>query len=171
MAKGVRLGEANARFIKEQGLESFIDQAREHLAAHGSKIRLPVDLAFEREAQRSEIPVTGEMPSELYADLGQKTIEAYKKVISEAGTVFVNGPAGRYESPIFSLGTSELWQAIADSRAYSVIGGGDTVTAAQTFIDSSRLDMVCTAGGALVQYLSGKKLPLIEAMEKAYGRV
>jgi phosphoglycerate kinase len=57
---------------------------------------------------------------------------------------------------------------MAETGAYTVIGGGDTVTAAQSLIDTSRLDMVCTAGGALVQYLSGKRLPLMEAMRKAY---
>ena len=57
-----------------------------------------------------------------------------------------------------------IWNAIAKSSAYSVIGGGDTVTAASTFIDLKEVNYVCTAGGAMVRFLSGKRLPLIEAM-------
>jgi phosphoglycerate kinase len=168
VASGVDLGEANAKFLKDFGLEGFIAEARGHLERHGDKIVLPKDLAFEMSGARAEAPVSPAMESRLYQDLGSQTIEAYKAVIASAGTVFVNGPSGRYETPIFSLSTRELWAALAESKAYTVIGGGDTVTAAQSLIDTSRLDMVCTAGGALVQYLSGKKLPLIEAMKRAW---
>ncbi|MDR0355422.1 MAG: phosphoglycerate kinase [Deltaproteobacteria bacterium] len=170
MAKGIELGRANADFIKSQGLGGFVDQARALLAAHGDKIRTPSDLAFEKDGQRRELPVAAVMPDELYVDLGDATVTAYSRILAEAGAIFVNGPAGQYESPLFSSGTRRLWEATAASSAYSVIGGGDTVTAAQTFIDASRLDLVCTAGGALVQYLSGKRLPLIAAMEKAHSR-
>jgi phosphoglycerate kinase len=171
MAAGHDLGQANRRFIADQGLENFIEEARRHLARHADCIHMPVDLAFEKDGARRELKVTdAALPDELYTDLGSATIAAYVETIARAGAVFVNGPAGRYESALSSRGTSLIWEAIADSSAYSVIGGGDTVTAAQTLIDSSRIDMVCTAGGALVQYLSGKKLPLIAAMEKAFAR-
>lgn len=167
-ASGIDMGAANAKFLKDLGLESFIAEAKGHLERHPGKIVMPSDLAFESGGQRKEVKVSPVMASELYQDLGADTTAAYKDVIAKAGTVFVNGPSGRYEEPLFSFSTRELWTALADSPAYTVIGGGDTVTAAQTLIDSGRLDMVCTAGGALVQYLSGKKLPLIEAMRKAY---
>ncbi len=149
MASGVDLGPANDKFIKDLGLEPFVEQAREHLAGHRDNIQLPSDLAFEREGSRWEVPVGAAMPPELYTDLGARTVRAYAEVIAKAGTVFVNGPAGRYESPLSSAGTKAVWEAIAASPAYSVIGGGDTVTAAQTFIDTSSINMVCTAGGAL----------------------
>jgi phosphoglycerate kinase len=168
MAAGRDLGAANAKFLKDQGLEGFIEEARGHLSRHAAKIVLPKDLAFESGGRRVEVPVADVMAPELYQDLGRQTIEAYKEVIAQAGTVFVNGPSGRYESPVFADSTRELWSALAETPAYTVIGGGDTVTAAQSLIDTSRLDMVCTAGGALVRYLSGKTLPLIEAMRRAY---
>ena len=170
MAKGLNLGLVNDKFIKDLGLSGFVDQAREHLKNYAEKIQAPTDLAFEKDGKRQEIKVQSQLPDELYTDLGSETIDNYGQVIAGAGSIFVNGPAGRYESPLSSTGTKAVWEAIADSKGYSVIGGGDTVTAAQTFIDPSRLGMVCTAGGALVQYLSGKKLPLIDAMEKAFSR-
>ena len=103
-------------------------------------------------------------------DIGSQTIAAYKTEIMGAKTLFVNGPAGKYEEPQFEQSTQVIWKAIAASAGYSVIGGGDTVTAAEKFLDLKDIDYVCTAGGAMVRYLSGKKLPLIEAMEKAYAR-
>ena len=75
-----------------------------------------------------------------------------------------------YENPLFEAGTKGLWQAIADSPAYSVIGGGDTINSATRLIDISKIGYVCTGGGAMVRFMSGKKLPLISAMEKAYER-
>ena len=84
-----------------------------------------------------------------------------------AKTVFVNGPAGVYENPLFQLGTKRLWNALAETDAYTVIGGGDSVSAAAKFGVTDKMGYVCTAGGAMVRFLSGKRLPLIEAMENA----
>ncbi len=84
--------------------------------------------------------------------------------------IFVNGPAGVFEQDLFAVGTRKLWQAIAAAPGYSVIGGGDSVSAAARFTDLADYGYVCTAGGAMVRFLSGKKLPLIAAMEKASRR-
>ena len=100
-------------------------------------------------------------------DIGTKTIAEFEKAISEAKTLFVNGPPGVYENPLFENGTKAIWNAIAAAEGYSVIGGGDTVTAASRFADLNKINYVCTAGGAMVRYLSGKKLPLMVTMEKA----
>ena len=98
--------------------------------------------------------------------MGSKTIERFRDELQSAGTIFVNGPAGIYENPLFESGTREIWKAIADAKGYSVIGGGDTVSAAQKFIDISKINYVCTAGGAMVRFLSGVEMPLITAMKK-----
>ena len=85
-------------------------------------------------------------------------------------TLFVNGPPGVYEEEISAVGTVKLWKAVEEAEAFTVAGGGDTVTSFTRFTDISKLDYVSTAGGALIRYLSGVKLPLIEAMRKAYDR-
>ena len=100
----------------------------------------------------------------MFLDIGAKSVGIFEDELMKAGTIFVNGPAGVYENPIFAYGTDKIWNAIANSPAYSVIGGGDTVTAAAKFIDLNSINYVCTAGGAMVRFLSGKRLPLIEAM-------
>jgi len=169
IAKGFKVGEKTEKFIKDRSLDVFIEPAKEYLKSYPEKIVYPVDLAYEKGGKRYEIPVE-ELPEELYLDIGFKTVEIFKEVLKMAGTIFVNGPAGVYENKLFEYGTKEIWNAVAASKGYSVIGGGDTVSAAGRFVDIKKIDYVCTAGGAMVRFLSGKKLPLIEAMKKAYDK-
>ena len=120
--------------------------------------------------KRAEAPIE-ELPKDrLFPDIGHKTIELFKKYIDSAGSIFVNGPAGMYETEPWADGTRELWRAIAEAPGYTVIGGGDTISAAAKFSELSKYGYVCTGGGAMVRFLAGKKLPLIEAMEKAFDR-
>jgi len=169
-ALGKSLGGKKEKFLKDRELHLFVEPAKEYLRDYPGKIEVPEDLAYEKNGERVEIPVESLPKDEMYMDIGSATIEKYKKYLEKAGTIFVNGPAGVYENKLFEKGTREIWNAIADSPGYSVIGGGDTVSAASRFIDLKKISYVCTAGGAMVRFLSGKKLPLIEAMEKAYAR-
>jgi phosphoglycerate kinase len=170
LAKGYRLGDTKEKFLKDRELTVFVSDAKSYLEAFPGKIAMPADLAYEANGERCEISIE-ELPSSyMYKDIGRKTIAEYQRIISEAGTLFVNGPAGVYEEKLFEEGTSAIWRAIAAARGYSVIGGGDTVSAASKFVELKDINYVCTAGGAMVNYLSGKKLPLIAAMEKAYDR-
>ena len=156
--------------MRDRGLEVFVKPSERYLQTYGDKIRLPCDLAYRVEDKRREVLVE-DLPSEqMFMDIGTRTIAEYAAVIQEAKTLFVNGPAGVYEEAAFEQGTRMLWQAVAKSRGYSVMGGGDTVTAAARFVDLDDIDYVCTAGGAMIRYLSGRRLPLIEAMERAYDR-
>ena len=167
LAKGYKLGDAKEQFLKDRDLLTFVPQAESYLLDYGDKILHPLDLAFETNGALQEIGID-DLPAEhLYMDIGTATIAAFEKAISEAKTLFVNGPPGVYENPLFETGTQAIWNAIAKAPGYSVIGGGDTVTAATRYVDLDKINYVCTAGGAMVRYLSGKKLPLIAAMEKA----
>ncbi|TDT56499.1 phosphoglycerate kinase [Fonticella tunisiensis] len=170
MAKGYDLGSKNEKFIKDRSLDVFIKPAKEYLSDYPEKIVVPVDLAFEKDGVRREISIEDLPTDELCMDIGSRTIEIFKEEIAKAGTIFVNGPAGVYENKLFENGTKAIWNAIAEAEGYSVIGGGDTVSAAQRFIDTSNINYVCTAGGAMVRFLSGVKMPLIEAMKNAYNK-
>lgn len=164
IAKGYDLGETTMNFLKERNLDKFLKPAREYLSKYGDRIELPRDLAYDNNGIRTEI-VVDDLPVEaLFLDIGQKTIQDYEEIIAHAGTAFVNGPAGVYENPMFQKGTKAIWESLAKSPAYTVVGGGDTVSAAQHFIDTADINYVCTAGGAMVRYLSGITMPLIEAM-------
>ncbi|MBM7871522.1 phosphoglycerate kinase [Clostridium pascui] len=167
MAKGYDLGKINEKFIKDRKLDVFIKPAKEYLENYEEKIVYPVDLAYEENGSRKEISIEDLPSDKSFMDIGHKTIEIFEEELSKAGTIFVNGPAGVYENKTFEAGTKAIWNAIAEAKGYSVIGGGDTVSAAQRFIDTSKINYVCTAGGAMVRFLSGVKLPLIEAMKNA----
>ncbi|MCX5773119.1 MAG: phosphoglycerate kinase [Fusobacteria bacterium] len=171
IASGVNIGKKKMKFLQDRKLDEFIESAKEYLKLYAKKIEIPRDLAFEKDGKREEIKVCDLPIEEMFLDIGKKTISDYEKIILEAKSLFANGPAGVYENPLFELGTRNIMEAISRSSAYSVIGGGDTVTAATKFIDLNTLGYVCTAGGAMVRYLTGKKLPLIEAMEKAYYKL
>jgi phosphoglycerate kinase len=170
MARGISLGKESEDFIRDRNLTGFIEEARTHLAEHPEVIHTPLDLAFESGGKRVEVAVEDLPTDHLLLDIGTGTIAAYSEIIAQAATVFVNGPPGAYENPNTQAGTRALWQAVADTPAHTVIGGGDTVSSAKRFIDTTRIDVVSTGGGALIRYLSGKPLPLIEAMKAAAER-
>jgi phosphoglycerate kinase len=170
LAKGVDLGASSERFIRDRNLWGFVDEAKQHLAAYAARIRTPLDFAAEADGRRIEVAID-DLPTEhLILDIGGRTIASYAEAVSRAATVFVNGPPGAYENPNAAAGTRGLWQALADTPAHTVIGGGDTVSSAKRFIDTSAIDVVSTGGGALIRYLSGKPLPLVEAMKAAAAR-
>jgi phosphoglycerate kinase len=164
---GLRIGQ----WIEQHDLAGFVAVARTYLQMWGDRIRLPLDLACVDNGSRLVVPVT-DLPRDdlLFGDIGPETCSLYGQEIQTAGTIFVNGPAGIYEEPLLAEGTRQLWQTVADAPGYSVIGGGDTVLAASRFTGLDKFSYVCTAGGAMVQFLSGDRLPLITAMEKAWQR-
>ncbi len=169
-AGGYSLGRKQEQYLADRGLDVFVQQAEQYLREYPGRISMPLDLAYAESGQRREIAV-GDLPAEhLFLDIGERTIAAYEAELRGAKTIFVNGPPGVYEQAEFAAGTRAIWRAIAASQGYSVIGGGDTVTAAASFVDTADIDYVCTAGGAMVRYLSGIRLPLIEAMEQAHAR-
>jgi phosphoglycerate kinase len=102
----------------------------------------------------------------MISDIGDRTIAEFSEAVAEAKTILVNGPPGIYENPMFEKGTKTLWNAVADSGGFSVVGGGDSVTSFTKYVDMSKLNYVSTAGGALIRYLSGIELPLIAAMNR-----
>jgi len=167
IASGIDVGEKTMKFLEDRDLLVFVEMAKKYLKEYADKIEMPVDVAYEEDGVRKEIGVDRLPLDTLYPDIGADTIEKYASILKDAGTIFANGPAGVYENPLFTKGTEGIWKAIADSSAYSVIGGGDTVSSATRFIDLSKISYVCTAGGAMVRFMSGKKLPLIEAMENS----
>ncbi len=170
-ACGVDLGAPSASFITDRSLDGFIPQATELLSSYGDRIEIPVDLAFEEGGNRREIAVADLPVDHLLIDIGSRTVTHYESLIARAATLFVNGPAGVYESPIGEYGTRELWKAVAAAKAESVIGGGDTVACARRFVDLADISFISTGGGALIRYLSGQRLPLLDAMERAAARL
>ena len=164
LADGTDLGDASADFVYEQGYWDEIDRAADLLAEYGDRIRLPVDLAVERDGERHEIAVEDLPPREGEAamDLGGATIDAYGEVVEDSGTVVLNGPAGVFEDETFARGTRDLFETATDAE-YSIVGGGDTAAAIREF-DIEGFDHVSTGGGAALNMLTGEELSAVEAL-------
>jgi len=170
IARGIHLGQDSEQFIRDRSLDAFIPLSKEYLSLYPEKLHLPLDVAVDDGGNRREVSVDM-LPSQgLIIDIGEKTIEAYEEIIAQAGTIFVNGPAGMYEKEIGSKGTTRLWSAVAKAPGFSVIGGGDTVSSASKLVDVSEIGFVCTGGGALIRYLSGQRLPVLDALVRATER-
>ncbi|MBU1866451.1 MAG: phosphoglycerate kinase [Actinobacteria bacterium] len=162
-ASGVDLGEPTTAFIASRDLTRYVAVAAGLLADHPDRIALPLDVAVVADGVRRELPVAALPAGRLIVDIGAATISAFEAEIAAAGTVFVNGPAGAYEQEGADLGTRRLWAAVAATDATTLIGGGDTVASARKFVDTAKIDHVSTGGGALIRFVSGQPLPLLEA--------
>lgn len=170
-AGGTDLGEPSKKFITDRSLDGFLPRAAEWLGLYADRIHVPVDVAYAgADGSRREVAVADLPIGEQLIDIGSETVARYEQLIAAAATIFVNGPAGVYESVAGDYGTRHLWEAVARASGKSVIGGGDTVASARRFVDLDAIDFVSTGGGALVRFLSGQSLPMLEAMERAAGR-
>lgn len=166
-AKGVDLGKGNMGYLAKKELTGLIPGIKALMAKFGDKVVVPVDLALDINGKRMEIPVS-KLPTEnSIMDIGAKTVEAYAKIISNAKSIVVSGPMGVYENKEFNFGTKKVLEAIADSKAFSLAGGGNTIAAIQEYGLTKKIGYISTAGGALIEFLMGKKLPGVEALENA----
>ena len=163
-SQGVGIGRGSLDFIMKSNYGEFIDVAKELYAQYGDRIVLPSDLAWVSDGKRCEAAV-GEVPQDISAvDIGSRTAERYRSEIMAAKTVFVNGPAGVFEQEPSELGTKTIWQALADTQAFTVLGGGDSITATEKYALTDRIGYICTGGGALIRFLSGEELPVVKAL-------
>ncbi len=168
-------------FYKAQGYEigtsildeASIDLSRELLAKAeqaGVKILLPVDAIVTDDFDANNVIKTvacDEIPADMMGmDIGPKTIELFKAAIAEAKTIVWNGPMGVFEKPLFENGTRAIAQALADSDAVTVIGGGDSAAAVEQFGLKDQMTHVSTGGGASMEFLEGKTLPGIACIEE-----
>jgi len=135
----------------------------------GIELLLPSDLVvadtFDKDAV-TKIVAIDEIPDTWMAlDIGPKTADRYAKAIQDAGTIVWNGPMGVFEIKKFAMGTQIVADAIAGSRAFSIVGGGDTGLAAKQFGVADKVSYISTGGGAFLHMMEGKKLPGVAALE------
>ena len=163
-ALGKEIGSGSVNFILKSNYGEYIEKAKELYAQYGEKIVLPVDLAWVDKDARHEA-VLGQVPGDITSlDVGSKTAEMYRQEILSAKTVFVNGPMGVFEQAPSELGTKAVWQALADTEGFTVLGGGDSITATEKYGLASQMGYICTGGGALIRFLTGEELPVVKAL-------
>jgi len=169
-------GMANT-FFKAQGYpvadslveDDALETARELVKSGGAKLRLPVDVIIADDfddGAKSRVMSVGPVPEGWrILDIGPETIKKYNKVISQAGTVVWNGPMGVFEMPNFAKGTFEIANAVANSGAISIIGGGDSASAIKKSGLADKISHISTGGGASLEMLEGVQLPGLVALE------
>ena len=164
IALGSEIGNGSRAFIFKSNYSEFFDRAKELYAKFGDKIKLPSDLAWVENGERREAAIEL-MPENVTAiDIGHATADAYRTCILHAKTVFVNGPMGIFEQEPSEYGTKELWRALADTEGFTVLGGGDSITATEKYQLTDKIGYICTGGGALIRFLSGEELPVVKAL-------
>lgn len=168
-ALGGKIGKSLLEADKQELALEILKKAKEK----GVNVYMPLDNvtadAFSNDAKR-EIFATGEIPDELEGlDIGPKTIELFSKVVKESKTILWNGPMGVFEFPNFATGTNAIAEAVVkatdDNNAFSLIGGGDSAAAINNAGYGDRVSYVSTGGGALLEYMEGKVLPGVAALE------
>jgi len=149
--------------------EEALDTAREIIAESGDNLRLPFDVViaddFNNDAEWKVMGMGPVPEGWRILDIGPETVKAYKKVILDAKTVVWNGPMGVFEFPKFANGTIGIASAVAESKAVSIIGGGDSVAAVQQAGLADQIDHLSTGGGASLEMLEGKELPGLAALQ------
>ena len=170
MARGVDLGEPSIQYIRKKGFDKFLDRVSGLMERLGGKVLVPDDVAYEADGGRAETPVENLPAPGAIMDIGEKTARRYGELIRSASkdeAIIVKGPAGAYEREEFRKGTKIVYEALAESKAFTLIGGGDSSTAIRMVgLKAEDFSYVSLGGGALIRYLSGKKMPGIEILKK-----
>jgi len=166
-AKGLDLGKGNMAFLEKKELTGLIPGIKALMERFKDKVQVPVDVALDVKGKRKEISVD-KLPTEYSIfDIGAKTVKNYANIIIDAKSIVVSGPMGVYENKEFNNGTKKVLEAIADSKAFSLAGGGNTIAAIEEYGLTRKICYISTAGGALIEFLMGKKLPGVVALENA----
>jgi phosphoglycerate kinase len=138
-------------------------------AARGADVPIPTDVVvapeFKADAPATVKAVDQVGAGEMILDIGPDTAKRYAAMIAKAGTVVWNGPVGVFEFDAFGHGTEMLAHAIADSKAFSIAGGGDTLAAVDKYGIADKVSYISTGGGAFLEFLEGKTLPAVAILE------
>lgn len=169
-SKGNNLGEINEKVLSEEGSPEQFSHIKNVISKYENKIILPIDFAFCENDKRTEIGIN-ELPiNHSLFDIGEKTIEKFKEILSNAKTIFLSGPCGVFENPLFRKGTEEIFSFIADLDAFSIVGGGHTVAAIEQMNLKDRFSHISTGGGSLEKFMMGEKLVVVEALKDAKSK-
>jgi phosphoglycerate kinase len=158
-------------FFKAQGYEvgkslvenDYLEEAKRLIAEAGERLVLPVDVVVAEEIEENaeaKVVRVEEIPSDMMGlDVGPETVEKFRGYITEARTIFWNGPMGVFEIDAFAKGTEGVARAVAESEAISIVGGGDSVAAVRKLGLEDEMGFISTGGGASLEYVEGRELP------------
>lgn len=154
----------------EDDLVSTANKLNEIMNARGASIPLAQDVVTGKEFSETALAETKDVSAvaddDMIFDIGPKSAAELAEIIKNAGTVVWNGPVGVFEFDQFGGGTQTIANAIAQSNAFSIAGGGDTLAAIDKYGIEDRVSYISTGGGAFLEFLEGKKLPAVEMLEQ-----
>ena len=167
LASGCKLGQPTMDFLEKKKYTALVPAIKGLLTLYGAGIEMPSDVAVDKNG-RKEFDVSALPMDAQIKDIGTKTAERYSMIIKSAGTVVLNGPAGVYEEEAFSKGTRTILKAITESACFSLVGGGNTISAIdEAYISKKKFSYISLAGKALISYLAGEPMPGVDALKKS----
>ncbi len=168
LASGKRIGES----LAEPDLVKEAHAVMDLMRARGAEVPLPVDVVVADEvsalARANKVSIDEVGPHDRILDIGPKSAAHLAQIVANAGVIVWNGPVGVFEHPQFAGGTKLLASAIAHSQAFSIAGGGDTLAAIAKFDIARDVGYISTGGGAFLEFLEGRTLPAVAALEARY---
>ncbi len=166
LAKGLNIGKSLAEPDQVEQAKAVIDLMEQR----GAGVPIPTDVVVAKEFSATATPTakkaTEIADDEMVFDIGAETAQTLADIIAKAGTIVWNGPVGVFEFDSFATGTEKISHAIADSAAFSIAGGGDTLAAIAKFNISDKVGYISTGGGAFLEFLEGKVLPAVDILEQ-----
>ena len=169
LAKGIDIGVPSQTLIHNLGYDNEVEHAKEILAKYGDRVILPEFVAVKENGNRMEYPVTNVPKDCPILDMGSASINVISKVLKESGTIVMNGPAGVFEEADFAAGTFDILHA-ASNAEFTVCGGGHTAAVIEKLGLANQYSHLSTGGGACIEFLTGKKLPAIAALEASWEK-
>ena len=166
VAMGYEIGKPSTQLIAQLKYEKEIDRAKQILSCHKDRILYPQTVAVKEKGKREEYPIDKIPDDAPVLDAGMDSILSLSDAIRKCGTVVFNGPAGVFEDPDFATGTHELLKA-ASRVQFSIIGGGHTAAVVEKMGIDRDFTHISTGGGACIEFLTGKKLPAVDALERS----
>ncbi len=170
MARGVDIGEASKVPLQEELTEENFKKAQDVMSKYGQRILLPSDVAVEKDGKRVSVNIGDMANAGAALDIGDQSIEKFRKVLEGSKTSFMSGPAGMFEKDGFENGTKAIMAVMVSSGGLSVLGGGHTSAAAERFDLADSMSYVSTGGGALETFLLKDPLPVIVALEHSRSK-
>jgi len=168
-AKGYKLGKATDKKI--ENYKDQVEEAKKILSKYSKRIVTPTDVAIRSGKKRRDISVSRLPTEETIRDIGVNTINSFSRIIRNANTVVASGPLGVFEEEGFEKGTERIVEAIAQCKGFTLIGGGHLDAIVEKLKLEGSFSHISTGGGAMLTFLTGKKLPAIEALERAAQRM
>jgi len=166
LAAGLKIGKSLAEPDLVNDAKAIIDM----MAKRGASVPIPVDVVCAKEFAATATATTKNVADvaddDMILDIGPKTAETLAQQLKQAGTIVWNGPVGVFEFDQFGNGTKTLALAIAESKAFSIAGGGDTLAAIAKYDITDKVGYISTGGGAFLEFLEGKTLPAVEILEQ-----